>query len=267
LGSKLTDSVQRAFTILEAFSVTAPALTLQQVADGARLPKVTALRYLRTLMVLGYVLRDSDSNRYKLGPKVLHLGFTVLGAIELRKVAMPYLEELSRITDQNVSLGILDDTEVLYVERIRRRHIHEIYGVGSRISAWRTATGSSILAFLPEHELQGFLSRLLQTDAARSIGPNGAQLMKTLKTVRKDGYAVNEQYTTGRRVIAAPVLNASGIAEGAINISVYGDEVTRRELVERYLPMLLETANLISAARGYVGPLSRNMNGGKITER
>jgi IclR family transcriptional regulator, pca regulon regulatory protein len=267
LGSKLTDSVQRAFTILEVFSITSPALTLQQVADGAGLPKVTALRYLRTLMALGYVLRDTDPSRYRLGPKVLHLGFTVLGAMELRKVAMPYIEELSRIADQNVSLGILDDTEVLYVERIRRRHIHEIYGVGSRISAWRTATGSIILAFLPEHELQSFLSRLLQTDAARSIGPKGAQLMKTLKSVRKEGYAVNEQYTTGRRVIAAPILNAGSAAEGAINISVYGDEVTCGELVERYLPMLLETAYKISAARGYVGPFHRSMDVTKITGR
>lgn len=267
MGSKLTDSVQRAFTILEAFSITSPALTLQQVADGARLPKVTALRYLRTLMALGYVLHDADPNRYRLGPRVLHLGFNVLGGMELRKVAMPYLEELSRIADQNVSLGILVDTQVLYVERIRRRHIGEMYGVGSRISAWRTATGTTILAFLPEHELQGFLTRLLQTDAAKSIGPNGAQLMKVLKNVRKEGYAVNEQYSPGRRVIAAPVLDASSAAEGSINISVYGDEVSRGQLIERYLPMLLETAHKISSARGYVGTFTGSRNVTKTTGR
>lgn len=267
MGSKLTDSVQRAFTILEAFSITSPALTLQQVADGAGLPKVTALRYLRTLMALGYVLHDADPNRYRLGPRVLHLGFNVLGGMELRKVAMPYLEELSRITDQNASLGILDDTEVLYVERIRRRHIGEMYNVGSRISAWRTATGTTILAFLPEHELQGFLTRLLRTDAAKFIGPKGGQLTKVLKNVRKAGYAVNEQYTQGRRVIAAPVLNAGGIAEGSVNISVYGEEVSRAQLVERYLPMLLETVHKISSARGYVGPFNRSKDGTKITGR
>jgi len=260
LGRNLTDSVQRAFTILEAFSIISPALTLREVADGAGLPKVTALRYLRTLTNLGYVLRDTDPSRYKLGPKVLHLGFTVLGSIELRKVAIPYLEELSKIADQNVSLGILDNTEVLYVERIRRRHIVDMYGVGSRISAWRTATGSVILAFLPDHELQGFIARLLEENGVgKAIGPKGSLLLKTLKNVRKEGYAVNERYTSGRRVIAAPVLNSDGFAEGAVNISVYGDEITRGQLVERYLPMLLETAQKISAARGYVGPSNSHM--------
>jgi len=252
MGNKLTESVQRAFSVLEAFSIMSPAMTLQQVASSVGLPKVTALRYLRTLILLGYVSREADSALYRLSPKVLDLGFTVLGGMELRQAAMPYLEELGRISDQNVSLGILEKTEIMYVERIQRRHIVNIYSVGSRVSSYRTSIGCALLAFLPEAELRSIVAKILeQPDAANHLGPKGEQFLALLKQVRKKGYAVNnEQYIPGMRGIGAPVLDARGTAEGAINIAVYSAEVSFEELIHRYVPLLLETARKVSLVRG-----------------
>jgi len=253
MGSKLTESVQRVFSVLEAFSVISPAMTLQQVSNKVGLPKVTALRYLHTLMVLGYVSREADPALYRLSPKVLDLGFTVLGSMELRQAAMPYLEELARISDQNVSLGILEKTEITYVERIRRRHIVNIYSVGSRVNSYRSSIGCALLAFLPEADLQSTVAEILnkEPDAAKYIGPNGKQLLKFLKQVRKKGYALtNEQFIPGMRGIGAPVLDARGVAEGAINIAVYSTEISLKELIDRYVPLLLETARKVSLVRG-----------------
>ena len=78
MGSKLTDSVQRAFAVLEAFTPTTSSMALQQIVDRVGLPKGTTFRYLRTLMFLGYISRNADSGRYMLSPKVLDLGFALL---------------------------------------------------------------------------------------------------------------------------------------------------------------------------------------------
>lgn len=253
MGSKLTESVQRAFAVLEGFSVASPALTLQQVADRVGLPKVTALRYLRTLMSLGYLSREADSTLYRLSPKVLDLGFAVLGGMELRHAAMPYLEELGRLSDQNVSLGILDKTEIMYVERIRRRHMVTTHGVGSRVSAYRTSIGWALLAFLQEAELQRVVAEILkQPDAARYLGTNGEALFARLAEVREKGYALtNEQYIRGMRGIGAPVLDAKGCSEGAINIAVYSEDVSLEQLIDVYVPLLLEAGHKISLVRGW----------------
>jgi DNA-binding IclR family transcriptional regulator len=40
--------------------------------------------------------------------------------------------------------------------------------------------------------------------------------------------------------------------EGAINMPVFSVEVSLRELTERYLPLLLDTAKKISATRGFM---------------
>ena len=182
--------------------------------------------------------------------------------MELRQAAMPYLEELGRVVDQNVSLGILDGTEIIYVERIRRRHIVNIHGVGSRVNACRTSIGCAILAFLSETETRNILAKILEEPEAREFcGPDGKQLLTILEEVREKGYAVNnEQYIPGMRGIAAPVLDAKGVAEGAINVSVFSHEVSLEQLTEQYVPILLEVAHKVSSVRGYGGPRTHGEN-------
>ena len=138
-------------------------MTLQQVADKVGLPKVTAFRYLRTLVSLGYLSREGDAHGYMLSTKVLHLGFTVLGGMELRQVALPYGEELALKTNQNIGLGVVDKAQVVYIERLRRRRIINVeYGVGSRVSIYRTAIGRAILAHMPEAEVLDILAEILE---------------------------------------------------------------------------------------------------------
>lgn len=264
MGSKLTDSVQRAFAILEAFSLATPRMTLQQVADKIGLPKVTTFRYLRTLASLGYVSREAGSNGYALSPKVLHLGFTLLGGMELRQVALPYLEELSRIAGQNVGLGVVDKTEVVYVERIKRRRIINVeYGVGSRVSIYRTAIGRAILAYMSEAEVLGIVKEVVgrEPEAGAYVGPNGQRLLGMLRETRNKGYAANdEEYIPSLRAIGAPIFDGLGVIEGAINMSVFSIEIGMDELIANYVPLLVKTAQEISSARGFIWPSTPQAN-------
>jgi IclR family pca regulon transcriptional regulator len=256
MGSKLTDSVQRAFAILEAFTTATPRMTLQEVADKIKLPKVTTFRYLRTLTSLGYITRETDSNGYALSPKVLHLGFTALGGMELRQVARPYLEELSQKAGQNVGLGVIDKTEIVYVERIKRRRVINIeYGVGSRVSICRTAIGRAVLAYMNEPEVLDIIDEVLskEPEAEEYIGPEGKQLLQMLEVTRTQGYAANDEgYIPSLRAIGAPVFNGAGSVEGAINMTVFCVEVSMARLIADYAPLLLDTARKISSARGHV---------------
>jgi IclR family pca regulon transcriptional regulator len=250
--------VQRAFAILEAFSPTEPRMTLQQVADKIGLPKVTSFRYLRTLTALGYITKEPDSNGYRLDPKILRLGFTVLAGMELRQTALTHLQELSRIAGQNVGLGVVDKTEVVYVERIKRKHIINVdYGVGSRINMYRTSAGRAILAFMGRAEMWNLVKKILEEDrsAADEIGATGDKLSGILEQVRRQGYATNnEEFISGLRAIGAPLFDGRGIVEGAINIVVFSHEVSQEDLVRDYLPLLLDTARKISSARGHTDP-------------
>ncbi len=260
------NSLKRGLTIFEAFTTEHPTLRLQEIAKKTGLPKSTVLRLLQTLISLHYVSFDSDRKQYSLTPKIMSLGLTVISNMELRKIALPHLVELSRLSDQTVNLGILDRTEVVYIERIsKRRVINTDFHIGSRLNSYQSSIGRAILAFLKPEKLDFVLDELLRNpEAVKQIGANGESLKKILAQVRRNGYAINdEELFKGLRAIGAPVFNANGEVTAAVNIPVFSPLVSRKELVENYVPLLLQAAEKISNDLGFV----RNSNETSFTFR
>lgn len=250
----LVNSIKKAFKILEAFSPSSPSMRLVEISERTGLPKVTALRFLRTLVELRYLTYNEREKTYFLSPRVLSLGYTALSSMDLREISSPILRELSDVTGQNVNLGILDGLEIVYIERIKKRQILNIdLQVGSRLSAHNTSIGQVILAYKSKEELDSILSELKKIPGIqKEIGNNGELLLSKLEEIRKKGYALNDgSYLKGLRAIAAPVFNQSGIVDAGVNIPVFADLTTREELLERYLPLLLKATRRISALRGY----------------
>jgi IclR family pca regulon transcriptional regulator len=251
------NSLQRGLAILEAFTRERPRQNLQQLTQATSLPKTTVLRLLRTLISLGYVRLDSAAREYSLGPRVMSLGYATLSGMELREIARPYLEDLSRQSEQNVNLAILDGTEAIYIERITRTHlISTDHTVGSRVNTHSTAIGRAMLAFLEEDELNDTLGRLYgDPETAKHLRHERESFCRLLKAVRRNGYALNnEEYIVGIRAVGAPIFNAGGRVEAAINMPVFSKGVSMKDLTERLAPMIVNTALEISATLGYVKP-------------
>jgi IclR family pca regulon transcriptional regulator len=247
-------SIQRGLRVLEAFTPASPRMRFQEVVKKTGLPKVTVHRFMRTLNALQYLTYDPESKQYFLSPRVMSLGYTALSAMDVRKVAHPFLEQLSEVTGQNVNLGILDGIEIVYVDRIKKRQILNIdLQVGSRLAAYKTSIGQAILAFLDRGDCDRVIGLLLQDpESAPLLGPEGKRAYLNFESIRKKGYALNDElFTAGLRAIGAPLFNHQGRVDAGINIPVFSQQVSRDELIERYSPPLLKTAEQISAARGF----------------
>ena len=250
----LTNSLQRGLQVLEAFTPSSPRMRLQEVVNKTGLPKVTVLRFLRTLTALKYTSYNSETKVYSLSPRVMSLGYTALSGMDVREAAQPFLEELSEATGQNVNLGVLDGIQVVYVERIKKKQILNIdLHVGSRLNAYNSSIGQVILAYMDRTELDRIVRELLQDhEIAAVAGPKGETLYGNMREVRMKGYALNdESYLGGVRAVGAPVFNHRGVVDAGINIPVFAHMVSRKELLEKYLPPLLEAAERVSAVRGF----------------
>src|SRR5262247_714799 len=86
-------SLAKGFRVLEAFDAREPVLTLSQIAVRAELDPGTTFRLVKTLVMLGY-LQAADAKKYRLGPKVLDLGFNAFGRMDLHALARPILRSL-----------------------------------------------------------------------------------------------------------------------------------------------------------------------------
>lgn len=248
-----SQSLERGLAILSSFTSDSSVLGISEVARIVGLSRSTAHRYVATLARLGYLQQDPATKRYRLGPRVLDLGFAAIHSMDLREIAMPYLQRLSDETGFTVNMAVLDGHEVVYIERCRtsrpgQRDIDLNLHVGSRLPAYCTALGKALIAFLPEDELDA----VLDGEELTRRGPNAittrAKLRTELERVRVTGLALNnEELAFGLRSLAAPIRSRSGSVAAAINLAVHRSMVSMDELVQRYGPPVRQTADAISA--------------------
>lgn len=246
-------SLAKGLEALRCFGPDSPSLSLKELAERLGWNKATAFRFVYTLQQLGYLDQDPRTRRYRLGVRVLDLGFSCLNSLGLSERAQPYLEELFHQTGQPIQMTILDGADIVYLARVadRRLTVINLY-VGCRLPAYCTSTGKVLLAHRPWEEVRRLLAGVaLQAHTPYTI-TDLEQLRLALEQVRRLGYAVGDQeLELGVRSLAVPVRDATGQVVAAINISTRVARVDQPTLLGRYLPLVIQTAERISAALGY----------------
>jgi IclR family transcriptional regulator, pca regulon regulatory protein len=255
--SGYSQSLERGLAILSAFRSGQPVLGVSELGRDVGLSRSTTHRYVATLAALGYLQQDPATKKYRLGPRVLDLGFSALDSMELREIASPHLRELSDGTGFTVNMAILDDLDIVYVDRCRssqpgQREIDLNLHVGSRLPAYCTSLGKVLLAHLPAVERGGRIARIDFTRRGPNTITSRDGLDAALERVRLQGYAINnEELAYGLRSVAAPVLRRDGAAAAAINLAVHSSMISSADMGARFVPVLLRTAADISARLGY----------------
>src|SRR6478609_7340521 len=208
-------SLAKGFRVLHAFTAEEPQLKLADVARRAGLDNGTAFRLVETLVMLGYLERLPEAKQYRLTLKPLELGFNAIARMDLRTIAQPELRSLVGTVREAASVGILDRDEIVYIERYQEGHarLGVDIRVGSRIPAYCTAIGHSILAFLPRAEMRHILGLSRRVKLNEHTPVTLAEIEARLEEVRSLGYAISDStYIAGLRVLSAPILGADRIA-------------------------------------------------------
>jgi IclR family pca regulon transcriptional regulator len=253
---RYSQSLERGLAILGCFTPARPVLGIADIADELGMSRSTTHRYVITLVALGY-LEQGASRKYRLGLRVTDLGMSALNSTGLREHARPYLEELRQRTSYTTSLGVLDGTEVLYVDRARsfRRGQSQIdlgLQAGSRVPAYCTAMGKLLLSNLPESQLRDALAEIKLTKR----GPNTIMSKKALRAeldqISETGFAVDdEELAAGLFAIAAPIRNEGRDVVAAVSLAAHSSVIALEEMVDALGPHLVSTADRISARLGY----------------
>ncbi|MBI0535243.1 IclR family transcriptional regulator [Roseomonas sp. KE2513] len=247
----LVHSLAKGFRVLEAFTAEEPELLQSEIAVRAGLDAGTTFRMLNTLVSLGYVAPVPRTRRYRLTLKPLELGFNAIARRGLRDLARPVLRGLVGEVNEAASLGVLDDVDVVYVERVQAGLVRMGVDirVGSRIPATTSAIGQALLAFLPEPNLDAVLAASRFERIGPDVPGSADEVRERLAEVRRDGVALTDWASVnGLRVLAAPVLDRDGYAVAAISVAAPAMRTSRAEIVERAKAPLLARAQELGLA-------------------
>lgn len=250
-GYQGIQSVSRAMSILELFSDKRPSLSVSEVAEITGLNRATCYRFCQTLRQLGY-LEELGDRRFRPGLKAVSLAHSALSSRELPELAAPYLSRLCTEINETVNMGLLDDTEVVYVARVLSDHLISLrLYVGSRLPAYASSLGRAILAFLPEEQAEDVIDRSELMPLTTHTIVDRKRLLAELGVIRERGYALNDQeIANGLRGVAAPVLTESGTPLAAINISIPHPLKGAAEIEDNLAPKVMATAREIGLLAG-----------------
>jgi len=236
--------------MLETLAQSDSARGVSELARELGLTKSNVHRTLQTLCAAGYARKDEASGNYECTMKIPRIAAAILGRVDLKRAAEPFMQAVAAVTEETVHLSILDDIDVFYVHKIDSLHPVRAYSeISGRAPAYCVATGKALLAFQDDSYLQRFAERL-EAHTPRTIATR-AELRQELAQVRQQGYAVNRgewRETVGG--LAAPIFDASRRPLAAIGISGPVERL-RPPKIKAFTPEVVRAARAISEALGY----------------
>jgi IclR family pca regulon transcriptional regulator len=208
---------------------------------------------VHTLQRLGYLEREDETKNYRLGARVMSLGYSFLASKDIAELARPELQRLRTATRCSTHLGILDGAEVIYIARFAaNKPVSAMISVGARVPAHATTMGRIMLAYKPAAYLtEHFAGRALAKFSEQTPLTLDA-LVTALDGDRRRGYVISHSnFEAGIASIAAPLFDATGDVIGAINVSTPENAVDLRIFDTEIREELLAAARRISELSGH----------------
>ena len=247
-------SLERALNILNVFDSEKQTLTLAQLSAALTLPRATVLRLCSTLVKYSFLKQDPETKRYSLGIRLFELGSLVYNAFSLRRIASHYLAQLRTKLGTTVFLGVLDNDELLYIDKREdpRNPVRFTSEIGRRRPPYWGMVGPMIMAYQSDSEIERLLEKSPLESTAKKSFSGKAEFMQWLRRIRDQGFAVDEERAIdGISGVAAPIHDASGKVFAAIGTAFIASALDSKT-VKKVVKEATATAEAISRELGYI---------------
>jgi IclR family transcriptional regulator, acetate operon repressor len=249
--SGAVQSVDRAMLLLEALGEDEEGYRLTDLAIRTGLSPSTAHRLLTTLEKRRFVAFNPSDNMWHVGRQTFAIGSAFVRRRNFVAPALPFLRRLRDLTHETANLGIIEEGEVIVLTQVESREImRAITRVGGRAPMVTSGIGKAILATYPDADVVAIIQRHGMKRLTPKSVVRAGELRDALDTIRRDGYAVDDQeFLMGLRCVAAVVYNDQAEALAAISVSGLASRVPP-ERVPELGRLVRETARELTLALG-----------------
>lgn len=249
-------AVHRAVQVLEILAGSHTGFSLADLSRQTGIPKSSLFRILLTLEKASIVHLDRARNIYNLGMKLIDWGNRALDKIDLKTITHPHLVRMAQETRESYYVAILDDYEVIVIDRADTPEIWSMVArLGQRSPVHATASGQILVAEAPEEVVNTIIARKgLKRFTPRTL-TSVARLKDRLKEVRRTGFTIADaEYKPDLCVIAVPIRDHHGKIQAALMTALQSERMRRnRALSGDIVEVLKRESAVISRELGYQG--------------
>lgn len=214
-------------------------LRLMEAAERLGVARSTAHRLLAMLVYRDFAEQDED-RRYIAGP-VLRRPTVTEPVADLRRIALPHLENLTERTQESSNLIVVVGDQARFVATVE---CDQVLRVGDRegrmLPAHRASGGLAVLAMLDSQAVRNLYGH------AESEVDDVEALMRDLRRVRRQGFALNDQRTeVGLTAIGCGIAGSAGSVPAGISLAMPTARF-RRDRLPEWVGHLAATAESIA---------------------
>ncbi|MFZ5634400.1 MAG: IclR family transcriptional regulator [Bacillota bacterium] len=245
-------SLERAFSLLEAFAPANNELGISELSRKIDLPRPTVSRLVATLEKQGYLRQNKETKKYSLGLKLLHLGAVVQAGLYLKDIAGPVLLRLRDQLRETVYIDVVDGDDRVCIDSLPGLNaVRTIVEVGQRSPLYAGADSRMLLSSLSDEEFEAYLKRTRLASYTPNTITDPDQLRRVVSEIRRLGYSYSvSEFHPGSACVSAPIRDGSGKIVAAVSVS-FPELKTQPEHVEMYKEAVMEAAREISSLLGY----------------
>ena len=204
---------------------------------------------------MNYVVKDEETDKYKLGLQILFLSRNLLNNNDVITVAKPYLEKLSQEVNETVHLCIENLGEIVYIDKIESNQTVRMFSrIGSRAPMYCTAVGKVLLSGMNQEKVDSIFLKQNSLLRLHTTITSKEQLLEEIEKIKIEGYALdNSENEEVLRCIAAPIYDHKGKIIASFSISGPNNRVTMELINETLIEKMKHYSMAISRNLGYMG--------------
>jgi IclR family transcriptional regulator, KDG regulon repressor len=230
-----------------------PEKKISELATSLELNKSTVSRTMATLASEGFVYKDPETKKYRLGLSLLTLGGIVNNNMDVYKESQPVLNSLVDSIGETAHISVFDQLEVVYLQKVECNHpVRFLTHVGRRNPPYCTSAGKVLMAYSSEETIERIISNGLIPFTKNTI-TDPEKLHTHLKEIREKGYGYcMEEYTEGVNTIAAPIFDYTGKVIAALSV-VGPKQRIQQHKIPSIAKKVISSSKEISKNMGYFG--------------
>ena len=245
--------LDKAVRVLMLFTPEQPEWGVTALAREVDMSKSTVHRILRVFEQHGFLTQNLETRRFRLGLAGIELGRRAQVGLELRRIALPIMEQLSSVSGETVLLQVVspEGDRVVCIERVQqRRGLRLILDVGSTAPLYAGCSSKVLLAYLSEDVVDHVLSGDLHPMTAHTV-VDPKVIRAQLEEIRRNGFAVSfEETDEGVAGVSVPVRDSHDRVIAGLSVS---GPMTRVNVstITHYTEFAREGARRIAAELGH----------------
>ena len=236
-------TVKKALAVLDSFTPDLRTQGVTEIAKRLGFHKSTTFSLLSTLRGEGYLRYDPETRKYALGYKLLDLAGRIQCRHDLKDLALPMLQDLSRAIEEDVALNVIIEGKRVCIALVESRYfVRNLVPVGKALPLHCSAAGKVLMAYLAPEAVEAVITKHGLPGFTRNTITQKEKLLAELALIKKRGYGESrEEYGKDAASVAFPVLNGKGEILASLSI-----QSTINRLNDRTRPKFLREGLKVS---------------------